>query len=96
MRRYSRTQLVNDGNQYGTALGSTAVFYAAQNGEIPTKSKLLIQSERLDILAQREYGDGSLWWVIAAASGIGWGLQVPPGVLLFIPTDLDAVRVYVG
>jgi hypothetical protein len=28
-----------------------------------------------------------LWWVIAAASGIGWGMQVPPGVILKIPTE---------
>jgi hypothetical protein len=50
----------------------------------------------LDIIAGEYYGDGSLWWVIAGASGIGWGLQVPAGIYLRIPTDIGAVVALVG
>ena len=42
---------------------------------------------------RRIYGSGNMWWVIAAASGIGWGTQVPPGTLLRIPTDLSMILV---
>ena len=96
MRRYARTQLVNAGDQYGTAFGSTAIYYAAKNGTIRVRSEIVRESQRLDIIAGREYGDSSLWWVIAAASGIGWGLQVPAGTLIFIPEDLSEVGIYVG
>ena len=49
------------------------------------------EGERLDTIAGKIYGDSNYWWVIAAASGIGWPLQVPPGTLLRIPEDLGAV-----
>jgi hypothetical protein len=48
------------------------------------------EGERLDSLAGTVYGDASLWWIIASASGIGWGMQVPPGTLIFIPNDPGA------
>ncbi len=45
-----------------------------------------ITIERLDTLADRFYGDATLWWVIAAANGIGKGtLRVPRGIKLRIP-----------
>jgi hypothetical protein len=51
---------------------------------------MLTETQRLDVLAGIEYGDSSLWWIIAAASNIGWGLQVPPGILIKIPALADA------
>ncbi len=48
----------------------------------------LKDGERLDHIAHRAYGDGKLWWIIAAASGIGWWLQAPPGTRVIVPTDL--------
>lgn len=45
-----------------------------------------ITVERLDTLADRFYGDAAMWWVIAAANGIGKGtLRVPQGAILRIP-----------
>ena len=42
--------------------------------------------ERLDKLAEKFYEDSSLWWVIAAANGLGKGsLIVPQNTLLRIP-----------
>ena len=47
--------------------------------------------KRLDQLSGESYGDAGYWWVIAAASGIGWGMQVPPGTLIKIPDSLEKV-----
>jgi len=42
-------------------------------------------------LAGAIYQSSTYWWVIAAASGIGWGLQVPPGTVLRIPKNIGEV-----
>jgi len=55
---------------------------------------VLNEGERLDTIAGRVYGNARLWWIIAAASGIGWPLQVPPGTQLLIPTDLKQTAQY--
>jgi len=57
---------------------------------------VVTKADRLDIIAGREYGNGRYWWVIAAASGIGWGMQVPPGTNLRIPINLGDVEGLVG
>ena len=56
-----------------------------------------ITIERLDTLADRFYGDATIWWVIAAANGIGKGtLRVPRGIKLRIPNiTSDEVITYV-
>jgi hypothetical protein len=51
-----------------------------------------ITPERLDALANQFYGDTSLWWVIAAANGIGKGtIRVPIGMILRIPNITDVM-----
>jgi len=47
--------------------------------------------DRLDALAGVLYGEGRYWWVLAAASNVGWSLQVPPGTIITVP-DLRAVE----
>lgn len=64
---------------------------ALQTGRLVTQQRVLQEGERLDIIAGQLYGDGRLWWIIAAASGIGWPLQVPPGTLLTVPLSLEQV-----
>jgi hypothetical protein len=54
---------------------------------------VLQQNQRLDTIAGDVYGNGKLWWIIAAASNIGWGLQCPAGTILLIP-DLSDVAKY--
>ena len=48
-------------------------------------------ADRLDTLAGTIYGDARYWWVLAAASDIGWCLQIPPGTLINI-IDLRLVE----
>ena len=66
-----------------------------ENGNIRFTEITLDEGERLDVLAGVHYSDSSLAWVIAAASGIGWMPQVPPGTLIKIP-NLDDVAKFVG
>lgn len=55
---------------------------------------VLTEEQRLDIISGQKYGDARYWWVIAIASGIGYGLQVPPGTVLVIP-NLGDVLTYI-
>jgi len=93
--RYGRASLVKGGTQFGTSQGSTAIFYAVKSGAIPHFRRVTKEGERLDTIAGEIWGNAALWWIIAAASGIGWGTQVPPGVVLRIPSDLQSVSIYV-
>jgi hypothetical protein len=80
-----------EGKFYATSTVSTRIFKAADSGAIPSALKILDSTTRLDILAFEAYGDASLWWIIAAASGIGWSLQLSAGTYVRLPTDLNAV-----
>jgi nucleoid-associated protein YgaU len=62
-----------------------------KKGNIAYSTAILAEGQRLDQIAHRHYGDGRLWWVIAAASNIGWSLQCPPGTSLRIPTNLSDI-----
>ena len=75
----------------GPSTASFRIRKAIQSGNIRYNLVTLEEGQRLDQIAGKIYGDGSLWWVIAAASGIGWGMEVPPGVVLFVPVDAEEV-----
>lgn len=92
LSRHRQSSLIRNNRAIGTNMARVAVYKAAQNGEISTDVYITNQGDRLDKLAGRYYGDGTLWWVIAAASGIGWWLQIPAGVVLTIPTSIDQVN----
>jgi len=68
------------------------VYKAVDNDLIEFKERVSEAGKRLDHYAFEEYGDALNWWIIAAASGIGWWLQVPPGTILRIPTDLSQIE----
>ena len=55
----------------------------------------MTDGHRLDTLAGLLLGNAKLWWIIAALSGIGWGLQVPAGTRITYPTDKSDVAEYV-
>jgi hypothetical protein len=89
IRRYERTPVIGLNFRYGTSYAIPVIRAAVENGSIRTKELILLESERLDILAGKEYGDGSLFWIIGAASNIGWCLQVPAGTRILIPSLKD-------
>ena len=96
INRYTRTAIILGGQQYATCRVVPIIYKGAQSGRLNTKQHVIKAGERLDVLAGRNYNDSSLWWVIAAASGIGWNLQVPPGVLLTIPVNISQVISLIG
>lgn len=91
-RRYARTPIIGLNFRYGTSFAIPVIRAGIENGSIRSKEIILVESERLDIIAGKEYGDGSLFWVIAAASNIGWALQVPPGTRILIPNLSDVIN----
>jgi hypothetical protein len=88
--RYTFVNVIN-GERISTTDISSRIYFAAQNQEIRQDTIRLKQSQRIDHLAAQSYGDGSLWWIIAAASGIGWNLQCPAGTVLIVPKDLNQI-----
>jgi len=94
--RYRGAPVLSLGKQYGTYRAIAAVRQAIKNGIVPIVSTITIkEGQRLDHLAGLYYNDSNLWWAIAAASDIGWGLQVPPGTIINIP-DINAISSIVG
>lgn len=93
--RYERAPVLQFGASFGTSRSHSAIRKAIKDGNLPFREFVLHEGERLDHYAGRFYGDSTFWWIIAAASDIGWGLQVPPGTLIRVP-DLEKVAALVG
>ena len=71
---------------------NSKIFSAVQNKTIAFEKRITTAGDRLDHIAYEAYGNAKLWWIIAAASGIGWWLQVTEGVVLKIPLDLEDIK----
>lgn len=95
MRRYGRTITIDFGTKFGTSYVIPLLRENIKVGNIRYEEYVLQQGERLDTIAGQFYLDGTLWWVIAAASNIGNVLQVPPGTKLKIP-NIDDVSKYIA
>lgn len=89
---FSERKIDINGEEYiGVSKASHRVFKSVELGLLNCDVKLLEEGERIDTIAGNYYGNSSYWWVIAAASGIGYALQVPPGTVLRIPNNLSEV-----
>ena len=96
--RYTNDATLQNGRGYTILATNRAIVRVRDgvtSGFIPTQAKVLTATTRLDILAHQQYGDGRLWWVIAAASGIGWWLQAPAGTRLLIPISFADVENFI-
>ena len=91
MQRYENDSPIQGGKIRKTATAVMNIRQAIDAGSIGLKTAVLKQAQRLDVIAGQEYGDGRLWWVIAAASDVGWAMQCPAGTRVVIPTDLSEV-----
>ncbi len=99
INRYGRVDILK--KESGDALYATPEYIRAiregvADGTIIVNEVTVATNDRLDQVAGRFYGDGSLWWVIAAASDIGWGLQIQGGTRVFVPVDLSSISDIVG
>ncbi len=93
LSRYNRSTLIALGAQYGTSTVSHVIRTGIKQGSISIVKQIVLNGvERLDTIANFEFGDGRYWWVIAAASDIGWGMQLPAGTVLNIPSLKDVIR----
>lgn len=90
--RYRRTPIMDFGRQFGTGRAHEVIRAAIKEGTLSYQTLTLHEGQRLDHLAGQFYGNGRYWWIIAAASDIGWGLQVPPGTFIRIPNLEDVSR----
>ena len=94
--RYSYVDFLNNGNAISNSDCVEVISRGIKSGLIDFDNLTLAGSQRLDVIAGQYYGDSSFWWVIAAASGIGYALQLPPGTVIRIPTNIsDALGVLV-
>ncbi len=89
--RYSRTPILDVQRRLATPQSTRRIKSAVSSGSLVCNEIVMVEGQRLDQLAHSYYKDGRLWWVIAAASGIGWWLQVPPGTRVLVPVDINAV-----
>lgn len=92
LRRYNRVPIIGVNRQYGTSRVSEIISNGVSAGTIRYTEDFIHEGERLDSIAGKVYGDASLWWIIAAASKIGWGLQVPPKTIIKIPNREDVSK----
>lgn len=89
--RYSRTQIIGAPERLATSDYVSAIRSAVSSGTLAHTETVLLEGQRLDHIAAQQYGDARYWWVIAAASGIGWALQAPPGTRVLIPVSIEQV-----
>jgi len=90
--RYIRDPRLNRNSFLGTASATAKIREALRFGNLAVLDILVtVDLDRLDNLAGTVYGDSRLWWVLAASSDVGWGMQVPPGTLIRI-VDLGQVE----
>ena len=84
MSRYKTTTVIQDSDSQRRL--STSMI----SGIPVSTSDIYIQItsiERLDKLANKFYGDSTLWWIIAAANFIGKGtIVIPTNTVLRIPS----------
>lgn len=83
--RYSRSDVVGAVAYRSTPQYIQSIRDAVDLGTLQYREIVTSGAQRLDTIAGKEYGDGRYWWVIAAASSIGWGLQIPPGTVVKVP-----------
>jgi hypothetical protein len=61
----------------------------------PTDNDIYIistQSDRLDLLASKYYGNTSYWWIISVANNLNdASLSIEPGRQLRIPSDISSI-----
>ena len=76
------------------------IYFGVENGTIGLIATIKSDGRRLDHYAHEYYGNGLNWWVIAAASGIRWGMGIGDGdgnkaedekTVLFIPNMSDVL-----
>lgn len=93
--RYAAAPILSFGRSQGTTRVISAIREAISDGSLGYEVIVLRGRERLDTVAWDVYKDGRYWWILAAASNIGWPLQVPAGTIIKVPNLQEALS-FVG
>lgn len=94
--RYTKDGRMRAGTMLSAAQATITIRNAIKTGAVvPVRVMRTSGFNRLDNLAGEMYEDARYWWVLAAASDIGWGLQVPPGTIINV-LDINDVKRLVG
>lgn len=86
--RYSNAETFNNKQYFGTSKSILKIRNAVKDGTLSVREDFVRGSQRLDHISFQAYGDEKYWWVIAAASGIGWGTQLTADTPLLIPVNI--------
>jgi hypothetical protein len=90
MSRYRKSLIIRD-EQRKRRLDTTIIPFIpldASDVFIVTTSP-----ERLDLLADRFYGDSSKWWIIASANNLGKGtFHIPGNTRIRIPNNIQLIQ----
>lgn len=91
MKRY-RIDRTLSSEKLATAEATVRIRRALELNLLPYREVIIRESQRLDHLAYLHLGNADHWWVLAAMSGIGWGMQVPPGTVIKVPENLSTIQ----
>ena len=91
LSRYRGDPTIRGGRLKASARTIVRIRRAIREGRLRYRTIVITENQRLDKIAGQTYGDGRMWWILAAASGIGWCLQVPPGTMINVPIELGEV-----
>ena len=91
MNRYRSDRRIRGGKVLATNAALSRIRASVRNGTLKTSQYVSKEDDRLDTIAARFLGDSRLWWVSSACSGIGWGLQIPPGTIIKIPVNIERI-----
>lgn len=87
--RYRREKIVKDKN--GVRYYKPTIV---QNIPLQDTDRFIfpLDGDRLDIIAQRYYGDSNLWWIIAKANEISNGqIGLDPEKKIRVPIDIENI-----
>jgi hypothetical protein len=90
MSRYFETPLrTRENSKTGKSITSysTTIYETVEEKDSDIRI-LSTDGDRCDLLAQRFYGDSSLWWFIARVNNLKT-MNVPAGTSLRIPAQVD-------
>lgn len=91
MSRYTTTPVITDLNSKSRR--STTII-----SNIPVSSRdiyiKITSVDRLDKLANKFYGNSTLWWIIASANALGKGtIVIPTNTVLRIPDPASVTQI---
>lgn len=84
MKRYEYIKKIGNGLK-------TIKFPKIKESEFDT-TIIATSSDRLDLLADKFYGNQELYWIIALANNLGYGtLEISAGTILRIPYNFNKI-----